>query len=78
MVGGDFWCDLANGLTLNYLGEKWFNIKLPGRDSLTLNDRSLRAPRVNWTLGINLSDYVPGVLRGLAPMFEIPSFVALC
>ena len=51
----------GDSLTLNYLGEKWFNVKLPWGDSLILNYRSLQAPRVSWTLGINLSKTFPAV-----------------
>ena len=59
---------------------RWFNIKPFGRSGcdkgLTLNQQNLQAPRVYWTLGINLfEDYVPGVLRGLAPMFGLVLFV---
>ena len=40
-------------------GGKWFNVKLSWEFGLTLNDLNLRAPRVNWTLGINLSKTFP-------------------
>ena len=58
----------------------WFSIKPFGRSGcdkgLTLNQQNLQAPRVYWTLGINLfEDYVPGVLRGLAPMWFVVLFV---
>ena len=32
-----FWCNLENGLILNYLGGQRFNIKLSLRKGLTLN-----------------------------------------
>ena len=60
--------------------DRWFNIKPFGRSGcdkgLTLNQQNLQAPRVYWTLGINLfEDYVPGVVRGLAPMWFVVLFV---
>jgi hypothetical protein len=59
---------------------RWFNIKPFGRSGcdkgLMLNQQNLQAPRVYWTLGINLfEDYVPGVVRGLAPMWFVVLFV---
>ena len=42
-------------------GGKWFNVKLSWEFGLTLNDLNLRAPRVSWTLGINLAKTFPAV-----------------